>query len=196
MLRYKQNLYPVMFLTQGTTKKYTKYRDPRCSTVEFAVKHACCMELLGIVAHTEDLLRDSSQVRYLFKCLLCFPNLLSSKNFKFFSQFLLKINLAKEEGLVIFCWGEDNNCQDTIKQLKSLGIHGVIYDKMDVLSTKGSNVSLFLYTQDSHQKLITYGFIEFRYWFKTKFLFSVYFMFVPPPFLCIYFPLIFNFINW
>uniref|UniRef100_A0A336KEV4 CSON008817 protein n=1 Tax=Culicoides sonorensis TaxID=179676 RepID=A0A336KEV4_CULSO len=114
MLRYKQNLYPVMFLTQGITSKYIKYREPRCSTIEYAVRNACCMELLGIVAHTEDLLRDASQ-----------------------------INLAKEQGLVIFCWGDDNNCQDTIKYLKDLGIHGVIYDKMDVLSTKGIKEAVF-----------------------------------------------------
>lgn len=63
MLRNKQNIYPVMFLTQGITSKYIKYAEPRCSTIEYAVRNACCMELLGIVAHTEDLLRDASQVR-------------------------------------------------------------------------------------------------------------------------------------
>lgn len=62
MLRFKQNLYPVMFLSIGVTERYTKYNDPRCSTIATAVYNACAMELLGIVAHTEDLLRDSSQV--------------------------------------------------------------------------------------------------------------------------------------
>lgn len=62
MLRYKQNRYPVMFLTLGETTKYKKYMDPRGSTIETAVFHALAMELLGIVAHTEDLLRDPSQV--------------------------------------------------------------------------------------------------------------------------------------
>lgn len=107
MLRYKQNLYPVMMLTLGVTEKYPQYHDPRCNTIESAVSNAYAMELLGIVAHTEDILRDSSQ-----------------------------INLATDLGLIVFCWGDDNNSQDTIKLLKSLGIHGIIYDKMDVLSTK------------------------------------------------------------
>lgn len=62
MLRYKQNLYPVMMLTLGVTEKYPQYHDPRCNTIESAVSNAYAMELLGIVAHTEDLLRDSSQV--------------------------------------------------------------------------------------------------------------------------------------
>lgn len=113
MLRQKQSLYPVMFLTCGITKKWIKYRDPRCSTIEYAVRHALCNELLGIVAHTEDILRDNSQIK-----------------------------LAKDQGLIVFCWGDDNNCKDTIKRLKDLGIHGVIYDKMDVLSTKGTKVRL------------------------------------------------------
>lgn len=63
MLRLKQNLYPVMFLTLGVTDKYPQYHDPRCNTIESAVSNAYAIELLGIVAHTEDLLRDSTQVR-------------------------------------------------------------------------------------------------------------------------------------
>lgn len=74
MLRYKQNLYPVMFLTLGVTSKYPSYNDPRCNTIESAVSNACAMELLGIVAHTEDLLRDHTQVScdimFVFKIML------------------------------------------------------------------------------------------------------------------------------
>lgn len=62
MLRIKQNLYPVMFLSQGVTERYVKFHDSRCDTIENGVFHACTNELLGIVAHTEDLLRDASQV--------------------------------------------------------------------------------------------------------------------------------------
>lgn len=64
MLRYKQNMYPVMFLSQGITERYSKFYDPRCDTMQNAVFHACVTELLGVVAHTEDLLRDTSQVSY------------------------------------------------------------------------------------------------------------------------------------
>lgn len=126
MIRFKQNIYPVMFLTLGVTSKYPQYYDPRCNTIESAVCNAVAMELLGIVAHTEDLLRDTSQ-----------------------------INLAKDQGLVVFCWGDDNNCKDTIKQLKGLGIHAIIYDKMDVLSTKETKESIFLVgTNDARKELL------------------------------------------
>lgn len=62
MLRLKQNLYPVMFLSQGVTDRYEPFHDTRGDTIENAVFHANANELLGIVAHTEDLLRDPTQV--------------------------------------------------------------------------------------------------------------------------------------
>lgn len=66
MLRMKQNLYPVMFLTIGVTDRFSQYYDPRCNTIASAVFNACATELLGVVAHTEDLLRDSTQVGHSF----------------------------------------------------------------------------------------------------------------------------------
>lgn len=62
MLRMKQNKFPVMFLTQGQTVKYPNYRDPRCLTIKAGVQFATSMELLGLCVHTEDLLRDATQV--------------------------------------------------------------------------------------------------------------------------------------
>ena len=50
--------------------------------------------------HTEDLMRDSSQMA-----------------------------LAQKHNLIVFCWGDDNNDKETIKFLKDLGLHGIIYDK-------------------------------------------------------------------
>ncbi|XP_017484738.1 PREDICTED: glycerophosphocholine phosphodiesterase GPCPD1 [Rhagoletis zephyria] len=115
MLRFKQNRYPVMFLTIGESTRYQKYLDPRGNSIEMAVYNSRAMELLGIVAHSEDLLRDPTQV-----------------------------NLAKSRGLIVFCWGDDNNNKDTIKFLKDLGLHAIIYDKMDVLTSKEVKQSVFL----------------------------------------------------
>lgn len=41
--------------------------------------------------------------------------------------------MAKDLGLIVFCWGDDNNSKDTIKYLKDKGLHAIIYDKVDVL---------------------------------------------------------------
>lgn len=62
MLRWKQNIYPVMFLSQGISDRYEMFHDPRGDTIECAVFHANSNGLLGIVAHTMDLLRDTTQV--------------------------------------------------------------------------------------------------------------------------------------
>ncbi|XP_037959734.1 glycerophosphocholine phosphodiesterase GPCPD1 [Teleopsis dalmanni] len=123
MLRFKQNRYPVMFLSLGNTTKYIKYMDPRGNSFETAVFHSLAMELLGIVAHTEDLLRDPTQV-----------------------------NLTKNRGLILFCWGDENNSKDTIKLLKQLGLHAIIYDKMDILTSKEVKRSVFLLEAKESQK--------------------------------------------
>jgi len=48
-------------------------------------------------------------------------------------------------GLIIFCWGDDNNCLDTIKFLKEKGLHAIIYDKVDLLlESKVSTLLSFL----------------------------------------------------
>lgn len=62
MLRLKQNIFPVMYLSQGMTERYSRFYDPRGDTIENANFHACISELLGIVAHSEDLLRDINKV--------------------------------------------------------------------------------------------------------------------------------------
>lgn len=123
MLRFKQNRYPVMFLTLGVTTRYQRFMDPRGSTIDNAVFHALAMELLGIVAHTEDLLRDPSQ-----------------------------INMAKNRGLILFCWGEDNNSKETITLLKRMGLHAIIYDKMDSLTSKENKKSVFQLQPEGTQR--------------------------------------------
>ncbi|XP_012538512.1 glycerophosphocholine phosphodiesterase GPCPD1 isoform X2 [Monomorium pharaonis] len=115
MIRLKQNKYPVVFLTQGVTSKYPTYHDPRCQTVPMAMRHALAADILGINVHTEDILRDPSQVK-----------------------------LVKDAGLIIFCWGDDNNDKETIQYLKKLGLHAVIYDKIDEYNAKEVKESIFL----------------------------------------------------
>ncbi|XP_055295430.1 glycerophosphocholine phosphodiesterase GPCPD1 [Sitodiplosis mosellana] len=123
MLRKKQNLYPVMFLSQGISDRYESFHDPRGDTIANAVFHANSNELLGIVAHTMDLLRDTNQ-----------------------------LNLATDLGLIVFCWGDENNCKETIKFLKELNIHGIIYDKMDKLTEKNEKRSIFYVEGKESQK--------------------------------------------
>lgn len=62
LLRYKQNRYPVMYLTQGETMKYPPYDDPRSLSITAGVQFVNMIEILGLCVHTEDILRDPSLV--------------------------------------------------------------------------------------------------------------------------------------
>lgn len=51
-----------LFFHQGVSEKYPPYRDARCISIPAAVQNAISSDLLGVVVHTEDLLRDPTQV--------------------------------------------------------------------------------------------------------------------------------------
>ncbi|CAH1109067.1 unnamed protein product [Psylliodes chrysocephalus] len=123
VIRMKQNKYPVMFLTVGESTVYSKYSDPRCWSIESAARYARMIEILGINVHTEDLLRDSNLLKH-----------------------------ATENQLIIFCWGDQNADISTIKHLKELGLHGVIYDKLHEYSPKETKESIFMVEARETQK--------------------------------------------
>ncbi|KAL2763971.1 glycerophosphocholine phosphodiesterase GPCPD1 [Daubentonia madagascariensis] len=101
MVRQKQNKYPILFLTQGKSDIYPELMDLRSRTTPIAMSFAQFENLLGINAHTEDLLRNPSYIQE-----------------------------AKAKGLVIFCWGDDTNDPDNRRKLKEFGVNGLIYDRI------------------------------------------------------------------
>ncbi|CAH1991907.1 unnamed protein product [Acanthoscelides obtectus] len=123
VIRVKQNKYPVMFLTVGESETYPRYRDPRCWSIWSAAQYAKMIEILGINVHTEDLLRDPSLVK-----------------------------LGLNAGLIVFCWGDENADPATIRFLKQLGLHGVIYDKIHEYSSKEVKESIFMVEARGSQK--------------------------------------------
>uniref|UniRef100_A0A7N5ZX50 Glycerophosphocholine phosphodiesterase 1 n=1 Tax=Anabas testudineus TaxID=64144 RepID=A0A7N5ZX50_ANATE len=99
MVRHKQNKYPILFLTQGISEKYPELMDIRCQTTQIAISFAQSENILGISAHTEELLKNLSY-----------------------------IGDAQSKGLVVFSWGDDNNEHDNRRTLREQGIDGLIYD--------------------------------------------------------------------
>lgn len=81
----------------------------------------------------------------------------------------LQLNLATNLGLICFCWGDENNSKETIKFLKSLNIHGIIYDKMDKLTEKNVKVrrcsQLFWMGTFEHKSMI---------WIELKTVYKFY----------------------
>uniref|UniRef100_A0A8C2ZRL0 Glycerophosphocholine phosphodiesterase 1 n=1 Tax=Cyclopterus lumpus TaxID=8103 RepID=A0A8C2ZRL0_CYCLU len=100
MVRRKQNKYPILFLTQGISEKYSELMDIRCQTTQIAISFAQSENILGISGHTEELLKNLSY-----------------------------IGDAQSKGLVVFSWGDDNNEHEIRRKLREQGIDGLIYDR-------------------------------------------------------------------
>ncbi|KAM9839947.1 glycerophosphocholine phosphodiesterase GPCPD1 [Aulostomus maculatus] len=101
MVRHKQNKYPILFLTQGISDRYPELMDIRCQTTQIAMSFAQSENILGISAHTEELL----------------------KHLNFIGE-------AQGKGLVVFSWGDDNNEHENRRKLREQGIDGLIYDSI------------------------------------------------------------------
>jgi len=115
MLRLKQNRYPVLFLTQGETPIWPPYLDTRTQTLDMAMLFSRSAQILGVNVFSGVLLQQP--------------------------EFIQR---AKAQGLVVFCWGDDNANVDTIRYLKSQGCDAIIYDRMDKYCTKATKESIFL----------------------------------------------------
>uniref|UniRef100_A0A673ZKJ0 Glycerophosphocholine phosphodiesterase 1 n=1 Tax=Salmo trutta TaxID=8032 RepID=A0A673ZKJ0_SALTR len=100
MVRQKQNKYPILFLTQGISETYPELMDIRCRTTQIAMSFAQSENILGVSAHTEELLQNLEHIRE-----------------------------AQSKGLVVFCWGDLNNDHDNRTKLREQGIDGLIYDR-------------------------------------------------------------------
>uniref|UniRef100_A0A8C1I112 Glycerophosphocholine phosphodiesterase 1 n=1 Tax=Cyprinus carpio carpio TaxID=630221 RepID=A0A8C1I112_CYPCA len=100
MVRQKQNKYPILFLTQGVTDLYPELMDIRCQSTKIAMSFAQSENILGISAHTDELLRNMEFIRE-----------------------------AQSKGLVVFCWGDYNNDHENRMKLREHGIDGLIYDR-------------------------------------------------------------------
>lgn len=123
----KQSKYPLLFLTQGLTEKWPAYHDPRTRSVEMATYFAISMGLTGINIHAEDLLKNRSLISF-----------------------------VKSKDLVLFVWGDDLNDKNLIRQLKSEGVDGVVYDKVDEYS-EPVYVSIPNGTTDDERKTLMMG---------------------------------------
>nr|XP_054604399.1 glycerophosphocholine phosphodiesterase GPCPD1-like [Nothobranchius furzeri]XP_054604400.1 glycerophosphocholine phosphodiesterase GPCPD1-like [Nothobranchius furzeri] len=125
MVRHKQNKYPILFLTQGISVRYPELMDIRCQSTQIAISFAQSENILGISAHTEELLKHLDYIRE-----------------------------AQSKGLVVFSWGDDNNDHDTRRSLRARGIDGLIYDSICEAQAEQPNI-FQVEEQHSLQEVIT-----------------------------------------
>eukprot|EP00096_Caligus_rogercresseyi_P004256 TRINITY_DN1844_c0_g2_i1.p1 TRINITY_DN1844_c0_g2~~TRINITY_DN1844_c0_g2_i1.p1 ORF type:complete len:439 (+),score=88.82 TRINITY_DN1844_c0_g2_i1:1285-2601(+) len=102
VFRKKQNQYPVLLLTVGINTKYDQYRDARTWNIKNGSYYVEMQDILGINAMAEDIQRDPAQIQ-----------------------------LVKSKNRVLFCWTDDKSDKKTVEHLKSVGVDGVIFDRMD-----------------------------------------------------------------
>ncbi|XP_055902997.1 glycerophosphocholine phosphodiesterase GPCPD1-like isoform X2 [Eupeodes corollae] len=114
MVRMKQNIFPVIFLTLGCTDKWPAYADPRCKDIETASSNCQAFQLIGVAVHAEDILRDPSMTR-----------------------------LATDLGQKVFLWGDDINSFERVQLFEAAGVTANIFDRADLIVPKDKTNNIF-----------------------------------------------------
>lgn len=108
LLRLKQNMFPVVFLSQAMTDKYDRYMDLRARSVKNGIYFAQAFDLAGI-----DLILDYFMI--------------------FGKKLVDEIN---QHDLIARTWGDfgDDICK--LEFLKNIGIQCITYDKIDLIKQR------------------------------------------------------------
>jgi len=102
MLRNKQDRWPVVLITQGSTETYSDYVDPRLTCLQTAVNMAVAENLQGLSMFSGLLQKDTVGV----------------------------LESVKEAGLQTFVWGFHCCSQEFRDSMRSCKVDGIIYDRI------------------------------------------------------------------
>ncbi|KAM7354872.1 glycerophosphocholine phosphodiesterase GPCPD1 [Cochliomyia hominivorax] len=116
MLRFKQNLLPVMYLTQGETKKWEAFLDLRTRSFEQAINNAQAFELAGTAPHAEDFKGEEG------------------------AKMMKK---ARDLGQISLVWGDDCNSPEAVKYFQDIGATATCYDRTDLYVPSNKKQSFF-----------------------------------------------------
>ncbi|XP_018803398.1 PREDICTED: glycerophosphocholine phosphodiesterase GPCPD1-like [Bactrocera latifrons] len=114
MLRLKQNVFPVAFVTIGETRLWEPFKDLRTRSYLSAVNFAQSANLLGTVPHAEDFLQHGA---------------------------LLDFGL--DLGQATFVWGDELQDARIVEQFKRWHVSGVIYDRIDLYGPRRKRERFF-----------------------------------------------------
>ncbi|OWA52400.1 Glycerophosphocholine phosphodiesterase GPCPD1 [Hypsibius exemplaris] len=96
MVRVKQNKYPVSYLSHGEVTLWPAYADSRTHTTRTVLYTAIAYDLLGINVHTQNVLTNEWLIQE-----------------------------AKDAGMVLIVWGDENNDPAVIRQMNDSTSAGV-----------------------------------------------------------------------
>ncbi|KAH8361917.1 hypothetical protein KR200_008396, partial [Drosophila serrata] len=110
MVRYKQNLYPVVLLSADPDSP-VQYADERVSRVRTAVQVCNSLEFFGLSLHTNTLLED-----------------------------IALMSLLRQFDLQTLAWGGTATSAEVRNRLRRFGVVGIIYDRINQLDQMGEEV--------------------------------------------------------
>ncbi|EDW80489.2 uncharacterized protein Dwil_GK11537 [Drosophila willistoni] len=119
MIRYKQNRYPVVLITEDPEKP-VQYFDQRVNILQNAVYMASALEFFGLALHSNSILYHP-----------------------------IALHLLNENNLRGIVWGSRNTDVNVRDTLKRYGLVGVIYDRIDQMDQKGETLEGNVFTIDS-----------------------------------------------
>ncbi|CAF3607865.1 unnamed protein product [Adineta steineri] len=99
ILRRKQTLFPVLFLTQGDKGDWPQFLDVRTWSINIGLCFIVAEHLSGLAAPALDILADKDFVKH-----------------------------VKENGKLLFIWGDEASDKDVSKSLIDLKVDGLIFD--------------------------------------------------------------------
>ncbi|CAF3787802.1 unnamed protein product [Rotaria sp. Silwood1] len=109
MLRRKQTLFPVLFLTQGDKGDWPQFLDVRTWSINIGLCFIIAEHLSGLAAPALDILSDKDFVKH-----------------------------VKNNGKLLFIWGDEANNKDVSKCLIDLKVDGLIFDHIAELKDEHS----------------------------------------------------------
>ncbi|CAF4530915.1 unnamed protein product, partial [Rotaria sp. Silwood2] len=116
MLRRKQTLFPVLFLTQGDKGDWPQFLDVRTWSVNIGLCFIVAEHLSGLAGPALDILSDKDFVKH-----------------------------VKNNGKLLFIWGDEATNKDVSKCLIDLKIDGLIFDHVAELKDEHSTTeNLFI----------------------------------------------------
>ncbi|CAF4539853.1 unnamed protein product [Rotaria socialis] len=131
ILRRKQTLFPVLFLTQGEKSDSPQFLDVRTWSINIGLCFIVAEHLSGLAAPAIDIIADKDFVKH-----------------------------VKDNGKLLFIWGDEANDKDVSKCLIDLKVDGLIFDHAAELRDEQSTTENLFIAEEREELEVLNSFRE------------------------------------
>ncbi|CAF4133936.1 unnamed protein product, partial [Rotaria magnacalcarata] len=131
ILRRKQTLFPVLFLTQGEKSDAPQFLDVRTWSINIGLCFIVAEHLSGLAAPALDIITDKDFVKH-----------------------------VKDNGKLLFIWGDEANDKDVSKCLIDLKVDGLIFDHAAELRDEQSTTENLFIAEEREELEVLNSFRE------------------------------------